>query len=171
MPEKVDYRFLSELEGGSKVRGCVPAVGVSRSGVTIATGFDLGQRDEADLRTLRLGSILVEKLKPYVGLKGKDAENFLKRKPLLITSTQARYIDKAVKSAHLQKLKLKYNAVRGNAKKFEELPAEAGRFLPRVFGAAVLPQYQAFPAQSPEVLYYRRVQNVMRDTHRYAHHQ
>ena len=61
----------------------------------------------------------------YVGLRGKDAENFLKRQPLLITSTQARYIDKAVKSAHLQKLKLKYNAVRGNAKKFEELPAEA----------------------------------------------
>ncbi len=42
MPENIDYKFLSDLEGGSKTIGYVPAVGVSISGVIIATpqGFD-----------------------------------------------------------------------------------------------------------------------------------
>lgn len=54
MPESIDYKFLSQLEGGSKTAGYVPAAAVSKSGVTIATGFDLGQRDEADLKKIRL---------------------------------------------------------------------------------------------------------------------
>lgn len=40
MPENIDYKFLSDLEGGSKTSGYVPAAGVSKSGVTIAAGFD-----------------------------------------------------------------------------------------------------------------------------------
>ncbi len=39
MPENIDYKFLSQLEGGSKTIGYVPAAAVSKSGVTIATGF------------------------------------------------------------------------------------------------------------------------------------
>ena len=54
MPENIDYNFLSDLEGGSKTTGYVPAAAVSKSGVTIATGFDLGQRDENDLKSLKL---------------------------------------------------------------------------------------------------------------------
>ena len=50
MFDEIDYSFLSELEGGSKINGYLPAVGVSKSGVTIATGFDLGQRNESDLK-------------------------------------------------------------------------------------------------------------------------
>ena len=59
-----------DLEGGCKTTGYVPASSVSKSGVTIATGFDLGQRNENDLRSLKLNSIIVTKLKPYLGLKG-----------------------------------------------------------------------------------------------------
>jgi len=33
MPDKIDYKFLSDLEGGSKTQGYLPAA-----------GFDLGQR-------------------------------------------------------------------------------------------------------------------------------
>jgi len=110
MPENIDYKFLSDLEGGSKTRGYVPAASVSKSGVTIGTGFDLGQRNESDLKSLKLDATLIKKLKPYLGLKANNAQKLLKKSPLVITATQAKEIDKAVKSSHIAKLKLKYNA-------------------------------------------------------------
>ena len=73
MPENIDYKFLSDLEGGSKTMGYVPAASVSKSGVTIATGFDLGQRNENDLKSLKLSVALTNKLKPYLGIKANSA--------------------------------------------------------------------------------------------------
>lgn len=99
MPENIDYKFLSQLEGGSKTGGYVPAAVVSKSGVTIATGFDLGQRNEADLKRLGLSITLTTKLKPYLGKKAKDAQTLLKKSPLTITAVQASEIDKAVKKS------------------------------------------------------------------------
>lgn len=126
MPENIDYKFLSDLEGGSKSTGYVPAAGVSKSGVTIATGFDLGQRNEADLKKLGLSTGVISKLKPYLGKKGKDAQTALTSKPLTITSAQAKEIDKAVKKSHIKQLKLKYNgAVSVKKKKFDAIPAQA----------------------------------------------
>lgn len=107
MPENIDYKFLSDLEGGSKTSGYVPAAGVSKSGVTIATGFDLGQRSESDLTTLGLNKILIKKLKPYLGKKSKTSVDYLKDNALVITVENATLIDKAVKSAHIASLKAK----------------------------------------------------------------
>lgn len=127
MPDNIDYKFLSDLEGGSKTTGYVPAAGVSKSGVTIATGFDLGQRSETDLKNLKLSVALINKLKPYLGKKSKDAADLIKTKPLIITSEEAKSIDKAVKSAHVASLKQKYSASPHNTAKkdFFSLPAEA----------------------------------------------
>ncbi len=125
MPENIDYRFLSDLEGGSRTTGYVPAVGISKSGVTIATGFDLGQRSENDLKSLKLDAFLVAKLKPYLGTKGTNAQALIKKTPLTITLIQAQAIDKAVKSAHVTQLKLKYDTAVGNKKKFIDLPPQA----------------------------------------------
>lgn len=124
MAEKIDYSFLSNLEGGSKSIGYVPAAEVSKSGVTIATGFDLGQRNEADLKTLKLDTTLIAKLKPYLGLKAIAAQNIIINNPLTISAMQAKTIDKAVKLAHIAKLKLKYDAA-SSAKKFVDIPAGA----------------------------------------------
>ena len=99
--DKIDYSFLSELEGGSKTKGYVPAAGVSKSGVTIGTGFDLGQRNETDLKILGLSSDLIATLKPYLGKQSKDAQAALDKTPLTITSAQAVDIDKAVKKSHV----------------------------------------------------------------------
>jgi len=125
MPERIDYKFLSELEGGSRVVGYVPAVSVSKSGVTIATGFDLGQRKESDLIALKLDNTLIKKLKPYLGAKGKNALSLIKKHPLVITSDQAQYIDKSVKSKHISQIKLKYDSTPGNRTKFTDLPPQA----------------------------------------------
>ena len=125
MPENIDYKFLSDLEGGCKTTGYVPAAAVSKSGVTIATGFDLGQRDENDLKLLKLDSLLATTLKPYLGAKGVSAQALLKKSPLVITLAQAQTIDKAVKTAHVTQLKLKYDTAAGNKKKFINLPFQA----------------------------------------------
>ncbi|MGD9386158.1 MAG: pesticin C-terminus-like muramidase [Thioalkalispiraceae bacterium] len=126
MPENIDYKFLSDLEGGSQTKGYVPNAAGSKSGVTIATGFDLGQRNEADLKKLGLSAGTITKLKPYLGKKGKDAQDALKDSPLTITSAQAKDIDKAVKKSHIKSLKLKYNsAIAAKKKKFEELASQA----------------------------------------------
>ena len=127
MPDNIDYKFLSDLEGGSKTIGYVPAANVSKSGVTIGTGFDLGQRSEADLKRLKLTVALINKLKPYLGNKGKAAADLIKKKPLTINAAEAKSIDKAVKSAHVTSLKTKYAAsLHNKAKKdFFNLPAEA----------------------------------------------
>jgi hypothetical protein len=69
MPDKIDYDFISKLEGGRQTTGYVPDTNTSQSGVTIATGFDLGQRNENDLIALNLPQSLIDKLKPYLGKK------------------------------------------------------------------------------------------------------
>ena len=125
MSDKIYYSFLSELEGGSVTKGYVPAAGVSKSGVTIGTGFDLGQRNETDLKTLGLSSALIAILKPYLGKQAKDAQAVLDKTPLSITFDQAAGIDKAVKKAHIDLIKQNYNAVAENKKTFTDLPAEA----------------------------------------------
>lgn len=125
MPDKIDYTFLSELEGGNKTKGYEPAASVSRSGVTIAIGFDLGQRHERDLQSLQLDPQLVSKLKPYLGIKGAAAQSLIKRSPLTITPFHAQSINKAVKASHINQLKMKYDAAAGSNKKFFDLPTEA----------------------------------------------
>lgn len=93
MPENMGHRFLAALEGGSRTTGYMPAGGVSKSGVTIATGFDLGQRNESDLHALRLAPALIAKLRPYLGARGPQAQALLAKAPLLITSSEAQAID------------------------------------------------------------------------------
>lgn len=125
MSDKIDHSFLSKMEGGSKINGYVPATTMSKSGVTIGTGFDLGQRNEADLKKLGLSSKLIATLKPYLGKKAKDAQDALSKTPLTITVMQAVDIDKAVRKSQVSLITLKYNSVAENKKKFTDLPAEA----------------------------------------------
>ena len=101
MTDKIDYNFISDREGGRKLFAYVPDSRDSRSGVTVATGFDLGQRNEADLVKLKLSKALINKLKPYLGMKSKCAATALKKKPLMLNAAQANEIDKLVKSTHI----------------------------------------------------------------------
>lgn len=122
----IDYKFISDLEGGQKLKGYVPAAGDSKSGVTIATGFDLGARNESDLKGLGITGSLLTKLKPYLGKQKKDAVDYLKRNPLTISKADADKVDKAVKSKDVTSIKSKYNAAISTGKaKFDSLFGEA----------------------------------------------
>ena len=115
----INFDFIASLEGGQKLDGYVPectpksvintnnkacygkdagsAIGVS--GVTISSGFDLGQQSEGDLKKYHLPPDLIKKLKPYLGKRKEKAQHILQSQPLSISSTEARLIDMKIKDA------------------------------------------------------------------------
>ena len=103
----IDWDFISKKEGGSKTDGYVPNPEGSKSGVTIATGFDLGARNAEDLKGLPLS--LKEKLSPYLGLQGMVASEYLETRPLTVTASEAKLIDKKSKGGAVKKLKAEWN--------------------------------------------------------------
>jgi len=98
---KINFNFIESLEGKS-LTGYVPDPTGSNSGVTIATGFDLGQRDVNDLKGLPKN--LIDKFTKYVGLTGFEAEEQLKRFPLKITEKESKLITKKAKEDTIIKL-------------------------------------------------------------------
>ncbi|WP_437927534.1 pesticin C-terminus-like muramidase [Sorangium sp. So ce291] len=119
---QIDWKFISEREGGQRLEGYVPKAG--SSGVTIATGFDIGARNKRDLERLELSIDLVEKLLPYCGRQRPDADKYLKEHPLKITNTEAGAIDRAVKKSALNSLVESYNRDSPETQ-FDELPSAA----------------------------------------------
>lgn len=66
----VDWGFIRNLEGFSN-KGYVPTdkmgKAIGQSGVTIGTGFDLGQHSEQDLVNIGVPNDLIQVLHPYLG--------------------------------------------------------------------------------------------------------
>ena len=139
MPESIDWEFIASLEGKGKTAGYVPDAAGSKSGVTIATGFDLGQRNEADLKGLGLSQALITKFKPYLGLKATTAKDFLDKNPLTITDDEAREIDKKVKQRTVPRLKESYRTA------FDDLPSQAQTVI-----ASVSFQYGTLSTETPK---------------------
>lgn len=107
----VDFDFISSLEGGPVLSGYVPDPEQSSSGVTIATGFDLGCRSDSDLvALLPEHGELVDKLAFYCGHKRNKALAVLVNHPLNITETEAQAIDKAVKQQLINQLQQRYDS-------------------------------------------------------------
>ncbi len=88
----INHDFIHELEGHS-LTGYVPAPEISKSGVHISTGYDIGQNSEGDIAAMFFDSPkLAKKLMPYAGLKKRAAVEFLKENPLTITEKEAQKI-------------------------------------------------------------------------------
>ena len=140
MSDKIDWKFIAAREGAKILKGYVPkhknGTVIDESGVTISTGFDLGQNNESDLKRLNLSAALHAKLKPYLLLKKNDAVKFLDENPLTITKAEADEIDIAVKKREVGALKAAYNISPYNKGKvtedkktvkitFDDLPSQA----------------------------------------------
>ncbi len=121
--KQVDFDFISDLEGGQQLNAYVPLPNGSKSGVTVATGIDLGQRGLEEIRALNIPDSLKEKLAPYAGLIKEKAVEFLAMNPLILSKPEAEALDKAVKGPFLSELERRYNA--DSRVKFAELPPEA----------------------------------------------
>jgi hypothetical protein len=140
---QIDEKFISDREGGRVTEGYVPDQKNSQSGVTIATGFDLGARDVASLKKLGLSDELIKKLEPYLGKKKDDAAAALKAAPLTITAEEAQQIDEASKKSATDSLIKKYDAV--STTKFTDLPPEAQTVI-----ASVAFQYGDLASKTPK---------------------
>lgn len=99
----VDWNFIGSLEGVALL-GYVPDPQHSNSGVTIATGVDLGQLTADTLAGMNLASDLAARLRPYIGLRGRVAVTFLGPNPLVITQPEADLLDAAAEKTALDAL-------------------------------------------------------------------
>ncbi len=119
----IDWDFIAAREGGRQLEGYVPMPDTSRSGVTIATGCDIGQRRVADIDALDIPAGLKERLKPYCGLRRQAAVTALAARPLTITASEAAALDQAVKTGESAALRAAYDAATDRTgPRFAQLP-------------------------------------------------
>ena len=101
---KVDFAAVSQFEGKQRLDGYVPMSKgkvAGRSGVTIATGWDIGQMSKQEIKALGLPPALEQKVLPYAGKVKSDAVEALKAQPLAISRDEANLIDQKIKAKHL----------------------------------------------------------------------
>ena len=105
--------FLGPLEGAGVTRGYVPCDKAGRplgvSGVTIGTGVDLGQQTALGLLDMGVPFELVDKLRPYIGLKKQAAVDALKIQPLTLTSAEVKALDDAVIGRYVKNIAAHYD--------------------------------------------------------------
>jgi tape measure domain-containing protein len=123
----VDVDFLRREENGPSgkpiTKGYIPKKG-STSGVTIATGLDLGQQNLGSLRDMDISPSLRIKFLPYLGKKGKEAANILARKPLEITAEEARDTEEKTIEKYVEYTQNQFREISKKVKgpSFEGLP-------------------------------------------------
>ena len=123
----IDWNFISALEGGSQAEGYIPTKDdkvIGKSGLTIGTGWDVSQMSLEELESSGLPSKLIENVKPFVGLKGKEAQSKLKElgAPTL-KDDEASIIDAFTHEKTLSQISKNYEKSSGES--FEDLsPAQ-----------------------------------------------
>lgn len=94
------------------------------SGVTVATGVDLGQTDAAALGGMGLNPSIVNHLRPYLGQRAAAAVAVLHRLPLTVSQDAADALDAAMLGHHIAKIAAYYDAAAGDGA-FARLPWQA----------------------------------------------
>jgi GH24 family phage-related lysozyme (muramidase) len=141
----VDFDFIKGREG-FKTNMYVPkdknGVVLGKSGATIASGFDLGQKNEADLKGLP--TYIIDKLKPYLGIKGSAADTYVKNNKLKISKNEANIINTFAKEQEIGRLKKDWqNSV--SSIDFDDLTKEQATVV-----ASVAFQYGDLPKRTPK---------------------
>ena len=72
----IDWEFIHKLEGIGHTKGYHPT---NNSGVTIASGFDLKEKDADFCRSIGIPETIVSELLPYFGLYGDQAKHFAEK--------------------------------------------------------------------------------------------
>jgi hypothetical protein len=137
----IDWIFLGSLEGANIAHGYVPDPEGSSSGVTIATGIDLGQISPTLVESL--STDIRDAIQPYVGLRKNDAVDALKLRPLVLTNAQCDALNQAVRAPIVANLSQHYRHDAGVA--FEAIPDAA-----QTVCASVAYQYGAIWQRTPK---------------------
>ena len=75
--KNINWEFISSLEGKGVNKAYVPS---DNSGVTVATGFDLKEKDVDLLSEMGISSETIDVLQPYFGKSGNEAKEHTKVK-------------------------------------------------------------------------------------------
>lgn len=121
---QINFDFIKQNEGKAISKGYIPknedGSVMGQSGVTIASGFDLGQQDATSISGLP--KELQNKLIPYLGAKKNKAVSKLKETGgLQLTDKEVSQIDMMAKEQYSNRVKQSYNKLTG--KNFDELPS------------------------------------------------
>jgi len=119
----IDWHFIAALEGAGILNGYVPVAETSNSGVTIASGVDLGQTGPRQIDFWPIDDALKMRLRLYCGLKRQDAVDFLRAHPLTISRSECGEIDAAVQAEQASRIAKSYDEASGV--KFADLPDRA----------------------------------------------
>jgi len=118
----IDFSFIQRAEG-RKLKGYVPMRAgqvIGKSGVTVGTGVDLGQRTREEIRALEIPEPLKEKLTPYAERRREEAVNFLRDHPLELTDEEAEQLDVGVIHRDIRRMATKFESDSGF--KFGSMP-------------------------------------------------
>lgn len=123
----IDWKFIEELEGFSLI-GYVPQDGagkpLGKSGVTIASGLDLGQWGETQLRAHRVPDRIIDEIRPYLGVTGHDALDVLAHRPLSLSREDAHMLTDCIRGDIVDDLVRRYDAASDRAFKFLDQQAQ-----------------------------------------------
>lgn len=150
MPTTNMFEFLRDVEG-FKVSGYVPedrrGNPIENSGVTIATGLDLGQQDEESLRRMGLSDELISMFRPYLGLKRGEAQRFLSENPLRLTEEQATSVEESLMSHDFERMSDLWNSTQREEDgiRWDQLDPEKQTVMLSVFR-----QYGNLPRRTPK---------------------
>jgi hypothetical protein len=121
----IDFDFILKQEG-FETKGYVPDAENSNSGVTIASGFDLGARVLEDLKGLPQD--IIDVLTPFLSLKGAEAQEVASN--LNVSEDQAKIINEFAKSEAITNLRTEWENTTGTS--FDDLSKEKATVLASV---------------------------------------
>jgi len=104
----INWNFITEKEGDSQNVGYVPE-NSDKSGVTIASGFDLGQQTEDTIKNFGFKDpTILNVIRPYLGLRGDQAKEVAPN--LVLSDEQKSDIDSTVKSFYQNSIEQQFNS-------------------------------------------------------------
>ena len=132
----IDWEFIASLEG-NELKGYVPS---DNSGVTIASGVDLKEKDRSFFEHLGLPETLINKLEPFFSLSGMEAK--AEAPKLNISAEEGLLLNEAIHGKYANIIADKWEKATGNS--FSTLSAEQQTVV-----ASVAFQYGDLETQTP----------------------
>lgn len=121
----VDWSFISDREGGLATRGYVPRQAdgtvIGQSGVTIGCGVDLGQHGAPTLAAWDLPDGVIEKVRPYLGLRREAAVKVLADAPLELSEDEAAALTAGARQMILLDVASRYDRAAAGRRRFVDL--------------------------------------------------
>ncbi len=119
---QIDWDWIAKLEGEGFRKGYVPIdkrTGkiVGTSGVTIATGVDLGTKDRKFFEDIGVSEGIILKLEPFFQLKGEEALKNAKK--LELFASEVKELDTAIRKKYTNDVINAYE--KDSGKNFEDL--------------------------------------------------